>query len=793
VGKAIRLKYVKKGKDPRFELTVQGFKEGEEISLVVWEVDSHEDYRKGNGKEKIGTIKGKVVQPNMQVADQFLTETSAEKTVDKSPRVVFALGKKSGNKEYGFSPVTSVERKEGDSWEIQVLLDGDDSVRSRLWYLARYARFVPSRQATYHWYSGNRVTLYNDASTDANGSAGYFKDLEDAIGEAKHFIFIADWSFHPYVRFRPTAPKPVGQVLIDWAKSHQNADVKKKGLVAIHTWDHTNIAMADSQNDDGEKIFKKEIVKPGNMLWRKSSRTGEDGGMGFGWSHHQKFVVLDAPAEGDKKNRRTIKAFLGGLDLTQGRYDWPDHPIMPDDPACADLLKVTNRKREVHEWYNAEFGSAPLTKNKSAVDKTKVHPRQPWHDMHCQVAGPTAWDVVREFVGRWNLDPSWVGAGGDTGKKSVTPVVEHFQKVLFDKTLFVQQWEPHKGPWSGQILRSITKDHWGSKKAIKTPARSKGDNPEFNWTVANTKKERSIQDAYLRVIGQAERFVYIETQYFISSGPRWIHLKRKNVKNSLAEALVTRILQKAAAKEPFHVYLIVPMFPEGDPSGSVPQAQRDFQWNSVAYIIRSLQKDSNVSYWGNYFTVGFLANWGTVSSLKTSGKRLAKVIANRRYMIYVHSKGIIVDDSYVLIGSANLNERSLAGGRDSEIAVGLWPNLTKQKECVDVVQAYRKRLWTEHFGSLPGDWKTPEKLSCAKAIQKVGADNWELLSKGKTSAAGKNRSGHFCAWPVDGRVDGLGLRGDKDYIFDGLSGLIIGDDWYIWPTGYALKSWDLAE
>lgn len=38
-------------------------------------------------------------------------------------------------------------------------------------------------------------------------------------------------------------------------------------------------------------------------------------------------------------------------------------------------------------------------------------------------------------------------------------------------------------------------------------------------------------------------------------------------------------------------------------------------------------------------------------------------------MIYVHSKCIIIDDEWLLIGSANINDRSLIGERDSEIAV----------------------------------------------------------------------------------------------------------------------------
>ena len=41
-------------------------------------------------------------------------------------------------------------------------------------------------------------------------------------------------------------------------------------------------------------------------------------------------------------------------------------------------------------------------------------------------------------------------------------------------------------------------------------------------------------------------------------------------------------------------------------------------------------------------------------------------------MVYVHSKGMIVDDEYVIIGSANINQRSLEGIRDTEIAMGAY-------------------------------------------------------------------------------------------------------------------------
>ena len=45
---------------------------------------------------------------------------------------------------------------------------------------------------------------------------------------------------------------------------------------------------------------------------------------------------------------------------------------------------------------------------------------------------------------------------------------------------------------------------------------------------------------------------------------------------------------------------------------------------------------------------------------------------NRRFMVYVHSKGMIVDDEYVIIGSANINQRSMEGTRDTEIAMAAY-------------------------------------------------------------------------------------------------------------------------
>ena len=60
----------------------------------------------------------------------------------------------------------------------------------------------------------------------------------------------------------------------------------------------------------------------------------------------------------------------------------------------------------------------------------------------------------------------------------------------------------------------------------------------------------------------------------------------------------------------------------------------------------------------DYFTFTSLRNWGMLQS---------GVICHE--MIYVHSKLMIIDDKIVFCSSANVNDRSMEGDRDSEIGV----------------------------------------------------------------------------------------------------------------------------
>jgi phospholipase D1/2 len=45
------------------------------------------------------------------------------------------------------------------------------------------------------------------------------------------------------------------------------------------------------------------------------------------FTHHQKCVIVDTQATG---NNRKITAFIGGLDLCDGRYNTPEHRLFKD-------------------------------------------------------------------------------------------------------------------------------------------------------------------------------------------------------------------------------------------------------------------------------------------------------------------------------------------------------------------------------------------------------------------------------------------------------------------------------
>lgn len=108
---------------------------------------------------------------------------------------------------------------------------------------------------------------------------------------------------------------------------------------------------------------------------------------------------------------------------------------------------------------------------------------------------------------------------------------------------------------------------------------------------------------------------------------------------------------------------------------------------------------------------------------------------------------MIVDDRLVICGSANINDRSLLGKRDSEIAVLIedeeFIDASMDGETVEVGKygsSLRKYLFSEHLGLLPdqspcdgGDWVAVTDVDLTDPISdQFYNDVWIATSQSNT-------------------------------------------------------------
>ena len=202
---------------------------------------------------------------------------------------------------------------------------------------------------------------------------------------------------------------------------------------------------------------------------------------------------------------------------------------------------------------------------------------------------------------------------------------------------------------------------------------------------------------------QAEHYVYIENQFFISYVKTGNNVTFSDVKNDIATALFERIVKAYKARETFRVYILLPLLPafEGDiagDSGSGMRAIMYYQYQSISRgknsLIYRLEMEG-IQDWQNY--IGFY-------SLRAHDELKDVPVTE---LVYIHSKLCIADDKIVICGSANINDRSLLGDRDSEICL-----YVEDKEFMEgrmdgkpyksgkFAGGMRKQLFREHLGLL---------------------------------------------------------------------------------------------
>mmetsp|Transcript_40049 Transcript_40049/g.63321 ORF Transcript_40049/g.63321 Transcript_40049/m.63321 type:complete len:831 (-) Transcript_40049:151-2643(-) len=458
----------------------------------------------------------------------------------------------------------------------------------------------------------------------------------------------------------------------------------------------------DDEDSDGEGVAADELMGLVGVDLLESML----GGAGWG----NKFL-------GKMKGPRRIVAFMGGLDLCDGRWDDQNHSLF----------------RTLQHEHKEDFH------NPWAVS-SECGPREPWHDIHSKVEGPIARDLLRNFEQRWvrqaplNLHGELLDTSPQSGFISEASDVGDVKNA--------------HDTWNVQLFRSI--DNYSAKFT----------EVEKTGILGRRKQviESSIHEGYIAAIQRAEQFIYVENQYFMGSSQHWHKNRQAGCVNLVPYTIAQKIQQKIKRKEPFAAYIVIPMYPEGVPEDAATQEILKWQFRTQYMMNKMVFEAIKETYGGVGPSVGdgkgFGGNNGKgegcpavtdylnfycLGQRETLEGSEAEVIAcnmsnptpndlllqnSRRFSIYVHSKLMIVDDEYVIVGSANINQRSLQGDRDTELAIGAHqPNYGYSTHNAGEVHKFRMSLFQEHTKIMNPLFLKPQSKECVALLNDIGMKN----------------------------------------------------------------------
>ncbi|MCP3139638.1 phospholipase D-like domain-containing protein [Pyxidicoccus xibeiensis] len=242
-------------------------------------------------------------------------------------------------------------------------------------------------------------------------------------------------------------------------------------------------------------------------------------------------------------------------------------------------------------------------------------PHGPYHDVQSVLTGPVVDKLAELFEARWAHS-----GGGEL----------RLPKVARDDVDFSCSMPAPPGPVA--ISRTFGKTLLPPQEAV-----------------------QEVRALYLDAIDSAERFIYIENQYFSS--------------RAIYQALVRRM--RAAGRGRLQVMLVLPQQPE---------ALREQLAMGLAQVrlLRSLERVAHET--GHAFGVYCSAGRNE---------------AGEDVYTYIHSKVMVVDDRFLTLGSANTTNRSL--GLDSELNLS-WEAEEDGDAVSRAIRRIRVSLMAEHAG-----------------------------------------------------------------------------------------------
>lgn len=502
----------------------------------------------------------------------------------------------------------------------------------------------------------------------------YMWNVSRALSMAKDVIYIHDWWLSPELYMR--RPAAISQ---KWRLDRLLQRKAQEG-VKVFVIIYRNINSAIPIDSEYTKYSLLDL-HPNVFVQRSPNQIRQNT---FFWAHHEKICIVDH-----------MVAFVGGIDLCFGRWDTPQHSVVDDKLTGFEISDAPKDADHCQLWPGKDY-SNPRVQDFYALDKpyeemyerSKI-PRMPWHDISMQVVGQPARDLTRHFVQRWNYILRQRKPTRPTPFLLPPPdfIPDDLKALGLDGTCEVQ------------ILRSTC---WWS---IGTP----------------DKTEHSIMNAYIKMIEQSEHFVYIENQFFISS----CEVEGTRIENRIGDALVERMLRAAQKGEDWRAIIIIPLMPGfqntvDSQDGTSVRLIMQCQYRSICRGESSIF--SRVRAEGvepeDYISFYSLRSWGKIGPTKN-------IVTEQ---LYIHAKCMIVDDRVAIIGSANINERSLLGSRDSECAAVirdtdmLWSTMACEPYLVGrFPHTLRMRLMREHLGIDVDEVMEDDR----QEEEKGHADKWE--------------------------------------------------------------------
>ena len=427
-----------------------------------------------------------------------------------------------------------------------------------------------------------------------------------------------------------------------------------------------------------------------------------------------------------------VIGYVGGLDLCWGRYDNNQHPIYeaPNPQNIYEFPFIDYSNSRVKDFSNVQ--------NYYIESVPREHStRMPWHDVHSRIIGVAVAKISKHFIQRWNYansEENQLRALSSIKKDSISQNNKlNFDQKLTKKNIlkirelkeeFIMEENNVNDREKPQIENEMKSQTFSEIKTDLDIDKNKTNITEIykkyftegippsnvhvlrsvsKWNAGVNQTERSILNEYYRLIRSAKHYIYIENQFFVSKS--WNKKERENNENCISDEVQNKAYRR---KENFKVYIFIPLLPgfEGNPENSdtikiiLKHTYAGISRNYGLSMIEQLEKRMG-NKWRNYIGFFSLRNHALVNNVP------------KTEIIYIHCKLMIIDDKTVLIGSANINDRSMLGDRDSEFAViinekqELENKKTGKKYIMNGISNYnatnfavefRKALMAEHLG-----------------------------------------------------------------------------------------------